>query len=70
MAYNKKGYHQRARVIQSITDEHFEPESHAKSRKAVWRKHIYPAYGMCYRTYLSYLKVDSPPPPTCQLRLF
>lgn len=57
MAYNKKGYQQRAWIIQSITSQHYEPENQAKCKKAVWRKHIYPAYGICYRTYLAYLKV-------------
>lgn len=61
MAYNRKGYNIRARRIQEITAEHYEPENHAKCYKMIWKKHIYPAFGMCYDTYLKYLKVEVKP---------
>lgn len=58
MAYNKKGYFIRARVIRNITEMYYEPENHAKCYKMVWQKHIYPRFGICYRTYLRYLKAE------------
>ena len=30
MAYNKKGYYLRARLIKEITAQYYEPENHAK----------------------------------------
>lgn len=54
MAYNRKGYYIRARQIQAITAAHYEPENQAKCKKQVWKKYIYPQFGMCYETYLKY----------------
>jgi len=69
-----KGYYIRARLFQEITAEHYEPENHAKCYKQVWRKHIRPLYGIGYRTYLNYLKVEVIDEPkqedSRQLRLF
>lgn len=56
MAYNKKGYYLRARLIQEITARYYEPENHAKCYKQVWKTQIYPRFGICYRTYLKYCK--------------
>lgn len=60
MCYNKKGYHYRARLIQDITQVYYEPENHAKCYKQVWVRHIYPRFGIGYRSYLNYLKVQPP----------
>lgn len=60
MAYNKKGYYVRARVIKSIADEYYEKENQAKCHKRVWRKYVYPRFGICYRSYLKYCKVTIP----------
>lgn len=60
MAYNKKGYYLRARVIQDITSRYYEPENHAKCYKQVWKTQIYPRFGICYRTYLTYCKAKEP----------
>lgn len=70
MAYNKKGYYQRARKIQEFAREHYEPGRQDRSYKAIWRKYIYPADGMCYMTFLRYLNTEIPPEPepTAQLR--
>ena len=62
MAYNKKGYYLRARLIKEITAQYYEPENHAKCYKMVWKKYIYPRFGICYRTYLKYMKVQEPQP--------
>lgn len=56
MAYNKRGYFLRARIIQGITAQYYEPENHAKCYKMVWRTQIYPRFGIGYRAYLKYCK--------------
>lgn len=45
----------RIRDICEITKEHYEVGNQAKCYHAVWRKHIEPKYGICYRTYLKYI---------------
>jgi hypothetical protein len=74
MAYNRKGYNIRALRIQEITEEHYEPENHAKCYKQVWKKHVFPLFGIGYRSYLKYLKVEVEAElkqeDTRQLRLF
>lgn len=69
-----KGYFIRARLFQEITSEHYERENHAKCYKQVWKKYVFPLYGIGYRSYLKYLKVEVKPEPkqedTRQLRLF
>lgn len=61
MAYNKKGYFQRAKVIQETTVQYYEPENHAKCYKMVWRTQIFPRFGIGYRAYLKYLKIEIKP---------
>ncbi|PKO97060.1 MAG: hypothetical protein CVU12_01980 [Bacteroidetes bacterium HGW-Bacteroidetes-7] len=56
MAYNKKGYIIRAKAIAKIVNEHYEQGNQSKCLKSVWRHHIYPQWGMCYRTFLRYVK--------------
>lgn len=74
MAYNKKGYYRRARMIQEVTRRYYEPERQDRCYAAVWRKHIYPVFGVCYAAYLRYLKATPPPevphPSQRQLALF
>lgn len=75
MAYNKKGYYCRARLIQEITLRYYEPENHQKCKKAVWRRYIRPTFGICYDSYLKYLHAVPPPgivlpPQNQQLSLF
>ena len=60
MAYNKKGYYLRARMIQEVTAEYYEPENQARCHKAVWKAQILPRFGIGYRAYLNYCKVDVP----------
>lgn len=74
MAYNKKGYYRRAMTIQEITRRYYEPERQDRCFAAVWRRYIYPAFGICYASYLRYLKAtppsDSDRPTQKQLSLF
>lgn len=47
----------RIRACCEVTRQHYEPGNQSKCYKAVWRNHIYPTYGICYRTYLNYIGV-------------
>lgn len=38
-----------------LTRRHYEPGNQSRSYYAVWRTHIEPRFGICYRTYLSYI---------------
>ncbi len=73
MAYNRKGYLLRAKKIQEIDREHYEPY-HDSCHKMVWRTHIRPLYGCSYKTFLKYLKArtdeDRNPSDDNQLSLF
>lgn len=62
MAYNRTGYYRHARLIQEITRRYYEPENHRKCKKAVWRRYIEPNFGICYDTYLKYLRAEPPEP--------
>jgi len=46
---------QRIEMIQQITKQHYEEGNQSRSYKAVWRNHIRPQFGICYRTYLNYV---------------
>ena len=58
MAY--QSYVIRAKEIQELTKQHYEPENQNKCYKAIWRRLIYKKYGVCYRTYLNYLRYCDP----------
>jgi hypothetical protein len=74
MSYNKRGYRVRAKLMQEITDKHYEPENQAKSKKMVWKQYIYPYFGVCYNSYLRYLgeevEEENKTEDKRQLRLF
>lgn len=74
MAYNRKGYIKRAKAIQELTAQHYEPGRQDRCYKWVWKKHIHPVYAISYHTYLAYLKVTddepAPQPDKRQLSLF
>lgn len=59
MAYNRKNYLKRAKAIQEIVKQYYEPENQAKCMKAVWRKYIHNQFGMCYMTFLKYCKANT-----------
>lgn len=48
----------RAKHIKALTALHYEAGNQAKCYRAVWRHYIEPEYGICYRTYLTYLGID------------
>ena len=52
-----KSTKERAKEIQLIAAKHYENGVQAKCYKAVWRKYIYPNIGICYNTFLTYLKI-------------
>lgn len=60
MSYNKKGYYKRAQKIQQIAKEFYEPGRQDRCYKWVWRYHVLPVYGIQYRAFLTYLKVEIP----------
>lgn len=45
----------RIKEIQKITQKHYETGNQSKCYRAVWKHHIYPVFGICYRTYLNYI---------------
>ena len=55
MGYNRKGYEIRARQIRKITSIYYEPENQVKCYKQIWKRYIYPLFGISYRSYLRYL---------------
>lgn len=57
-------------MVRAITEQHYEGGNQARCYKAVWRRHIYPAFRICYRTYLNYLGMPTPPPAPQQLTLW
>lgn len=63
----------RARMVRRLSEVYYEPGNQSRCHKNVWRNFVYPEYGICYRTYLSYVHaVDEPParPRYVQLDLF
>lgn len=62
---HKKTYRstrERARLIQQLTAEYYEPGNLRRCYLAVWKKYINPIYPMCYRTYLHYLHIEPAAP--------
>lgn len=63
---DKRKHHEstieRVRMVRAVTAEHYESGNQARCYKAVWRQHIFPKFKICYRTYLSYLGIPTPPP--------
>ncbi len=47
----------RAQLVCEIAKKHYEEGNLAKCYKMVWRRHVYPVYPMCYRTFLHYLRI-------------
>jgi hypothetical protein len=68
-----KSTEQRIREVCELAQEHYEVGNQSKSYFAVWRNHIEPRYGICYRTFLSYLNqylYPTPPPGETEPTLF
>lgn len=48
--------HMRARRAREIAAEHYEQGNQSRCLKQVWRHWARPEMGVCYRTFLRYLK--------------
>lgn len=47
----------RARAAQKIAAKHYEVGNQSKCYRAVWRRFVFPNMGICYATFLTYLKL-------------
>ncbi len=47
----------RIKEILEIVDRNYEIGNQKRCYKAIWRDFIYPKYGICYDTFLSYIGV-------------
>ena len=47
----------RIRDILSIVNMEYEPGNQKRCYNAIWRDFVYPKYGICYETFLSYIGV-------------
>ena len=45
------------KAIVAIVNEEYQPGDQSRCYKAIWRRRIWPEYGVCYNTFLSYLGV-------------
>lgn len=48
----------RARSIKAVSDRHYEPGNQSRCYKAVWRRWIYPEFGVSYWTYLRLMGLE------------
>ncbi|MBQ7531862.1 MAG: hypothetical protein IJT12_09175 [Paludibacteraceae bacterium] len=46
-----KSYLKRARAVKDLVDEEYELGTNNKQLAAIWRRTIYPRYGICERAY-------------------
>lgn len=47
----------RMKAIIAIVNENYQPGDQSRCYKAIWRRRILPEFGVCYKTFLSYLGV-------------
>lgn len=47
----------RMRAIIAIVNEEYQPSDQSRCYAAIWRRRILPEFGICYKTFLSYLGV-------------
>lgn len=52
-----KSTKKRIKEILKIVQREYEVHNNKRCYKAIWRNIIYPKYGICYDTLLSYIKV-------------
>lgn len=67
----------RIKAIREIVMAEWQPGDQSRCYAAIWRRRIWPEYGVCYKTFLSYLGVspseledDPAPGDPQQLKLF
>ena len=49
----------RAKCIQNLARQYYEPGNNAKCYFRVWKVYVRPVYPMCYNTFLKYMKMDT-----------
>lgn len=54
---------ERVQMVRDITQQHYETGNQSRCYKAIWRQYIFPQFKICYRTYLNYLGIATPPAP-------
>ena len=60
MGGKKKRYRstkKRIKAIIAIVDAEYQPGDQSRCYAAIWRRRVWPEYGVCYKTFLSYLGV-------------
>lgn len=57
----------RAQAVRRLASVYYEPGNQGRCHKSVWRNYVYPEYGICYRTYLKYIRAgdEGAPQPRC-----
>jgi hypothetical protein len=45
----------RIREVRALAREHYEEGNHSKCYRAIWRRHVYPRYGISYWTFMEYI---------------
>lgn len=67
----------RIKAIREIVLSEYAPGDQSRCYAAIWRRSVWPVYGICYKTFLSYLGVppseleeEPEPQDTSQLSLF
>lgn len=53
-----KSTKKRMKDIIAIVNEEYQPGDQNRCYKAIWRRRIFPEFGVCYKTLLSYLGVS------------
>ena len=46
--------------IRLIARRHYEAGNHMRCYKEIWRRYVLPRTGICYRTFLKYVKEHEP----------
>lgn len=47
----------RMKAIREIVEAEWQPGDQSRCYAAIWRRRIWPEFGICYKTFLSYLGV-------------
>ncbi len=61
---NKKRYKStltRITRLKSLTRQYYEPGNQSRCYKFVWRRYVYPEFGIHYRTYLRLIGAEEEP---------
>lgn len=49
-------------LVRNLAEKFYEPGRQDRCWRQVWKRHIYPVYPMCYRTFLRYIRVSRTKP--------